>query len=334
MPKQWEKLAEAVEGIQELLIILHDDPDPDAIASGEALRYLLAESHGVDGQLAHRGIVGRAENRALVDYLGISLLQLPEDGWEPQCPVAILDTQPGAGNSPLPADYPAVAVIDHHGERSDGAAAFYDVRPWIGASSTILTQYLRAAGCKPTMKLATALFYGIKTDTKALSRDTSAADVAAYFYLLPFVEIDALVEIENAQVPAAYFRNLATAMEGARVYDDVVISTLGEMDYPDLAAEIADLFLRLEGVRWAICMGIYEDEVYLSVRARSEDANAEALARAAIGDSGSSGGRSTLAGGQAPVEGEDAEQTVEDICKRVLDYLDIPRDADGQPLLT
>lgn len=334
MPRRWEKLAAAVEGVEELLIILHDDPDPDAIASGEALRYLLAETHDIDGQLAHRGIIGRAENKALVDYLGIPLRQLPEEEFEPERPVAILDTQPGAGNSPLPADYPAVAVIDHHGERSNGTAKFYDVRPWIGASSTILTQYLRAAECKPTMKLATALFYGIKTDTKALSRDTSAADVAAYFYLLPFVEIDALVEIENAQVPAAYFRNLATAMEGARVYDDVVFSSLGEMDYPDLAAEIADLFLRLEGVRWAICMGIYEEEVYLSVRVRDEDADAEALARAAVGDRGSAGGRNTLAGGQAPLKGEDVEEMVEDIRRRVLDYLDIPPDADGQPLLT
>lgn len=334
MPKQWEKLAAAVEGIEELLIVLHDDPDPDAIASGEALRYLLAQTHEIDGQLAYRGIIGRAENRALVDYLGIALLQLPEQGFDPEQSVAIVDTQPGAGNSPLPADYPALAVIDHHGERTDAMATFFDVRPWIGASSTILTQYLRAAECKPPMKLATALFYGIKTDTKALSRDTSAADVAAYFYLLPFVEIDALVEIENAQVPAAYFRNLATAIAGARVYDDVVISSLGAMDYPDLAAEIADLFLRLEGVRWAICMGVYEGEVYLSVRTRSEDADAEALARAAVGDRGTAGGRNTLAGGQVSLDGENAEEMVGEICKRVLDHLDIPRDADGQPLLT
>lgn len=334
VPKRWEQLKETLQDVTEILILLHDDPDPDAIASGEALRYLLAETLDIEGQLAHRGTIGRAENRALVDYLSVALLQLPEEGFEPDRPVGVLDTQPGAGNIPLAADFPAVLVIDHHGELQDGDSAFCDVRPWIGASSTIITQYLRAAGCRPTMKLATALFYGIKTDTKALSRDTSAADVAAYFYLLPFVEIEALVEIENAQVPAAYFRNLATAMEGARVYDDVVISYLGQMDYPDLAAEIADLFLRLEGVEWAICLGVYDDTLHLSVRARREDANAEALALAAVGETGSAGGRNTLAGGQVPLQGEDAEEVVHAVRARIKDYLEIAADADGAPLLT
>lgn len=334
MPRRWEKLAEALAGIEELLIVLHDDPDPDALASGEALRYLLAQTLEIESQIVYRGVIGRAENKALVDYLDITLLQLPDGEFVPDKPVALLDTQPGAGNSPLPPDHPILAVIDHHGQPPDEASSFYDVRPWIGASSTILTQYLRAAECRPTMKLATALFYGIKTDTKALSRDTSAADVAAYFYLLPFVEVDALVEIENAQVPAAYFRNLAKAMEGALVYGNVVISSLGEMDYPDLAAEIADLFLRLEGVEWVIGMGSYEDALHLSIRAREEEADAEALAQAAVGERGSAGGRNTLAGGQIPLDGRDPQQVAEDARRRTLAYLEIPVDAAGEPLLT
>lgn len=334
MPRRWERLAEALAGIDELYIVLHDDPDPDAIASGEALRYLLAETSAIEGQLVYRGVIGRAENKALVDYLEITLLRLPEGDFEPDKPVILLDTRPGAGNNPLPAGQPVIAVIDHHAQPPEDDDSFYDVRPWIGASSTILTQYLRAAECKPTMKLATALFYGIKTDTKALSRDTSAADVAAYFYLLPFVEVDALVEIENAQVPAAYFRNLAKAIDGARVYGDVVISTLGEMDYPDLAAEIADLFLRLEGVEWVICMGSYEDDLYLSVRARQEDADADALARAAVGERGSAGGRNTLAGGQIPLDGRDPQQVAGDACRRTLKFLELPTGTEGEPLLT
>jgi nanoRNase/pAp phosphatase (c-di-AMP/oligoRNAs hydrolase) len=228
VPKRWEKLVAAVEGAERVLILLHDDPDPDAIASGAALRYLLHETLGIEGRLAYRGVVGRAENRALVEYLGEPMLNLPPHPVRTDWPVAMIDTQPGAGNSPIPAGHPTCIVIDHHSERPLENVTFADVRPWIGASSTILTQYLRTADVLPPTQLATALFYGIKTDTRALSRDTSAADVAAYFYLLPFIDVDAVVDIENAQVPAVYFRNLSTAIKGARVYDDIIFAYRGK----------------------------------------------------------------------------------------------------------
>ena len=336
MEKRWRQLSEAVEGCDQILILLHDDPDPDSVASGAALRFLLSEKLGVEGQVAYRGIIGRAENRALVDYLGVELEQLPSEPLMPELgskAVAVVDTQPGAGNSPLPAGYPAAIVIDHHSDLDGEGAIFRDVRPWIGASSTIMTQYLRAAGVKPPMRLATALFYGIKTDTKALSRDTSAADVGAYFYLLSFVDVDALVEIENARVPASYFRNLARAMEAAKLYDGVVVSFLDEVDYPDLTAEIADLFLRLEGVNWVICMGVYDETLYISVRARDEAADAEELAQEIIGEQGTAGGRNTLAGGQISLEGKDAHTIAEKLRQRIFEYLNVPQDAQGEPLI-
>lgn len=333
VPKRWEKLHEAVAGAERILILLHDDPDPDAIASGAALRYLLQETAGVEGRVAYRGVVGRAENRALVDYLDEPMENLPPHPVETDWPVAVIDTQPGAGNSPIPADHPACIVIDHHSERQLEDVTFADVRPWIGASSTILTQYLRTAGLIPPMRLATALFYGIKTDTRALSRDTSAADVAAYFYLLPFIDIDAVVDIENAQVPAVYFRNLSTAMQSARVYGAIIFAYVGTTRYPDLTAEIADLFLRLEGVEWVICVGAYENEMYISLRARNVEADAEALAKTMVGDEGSAGGRYTLAGGQVPLDGRSPDQVAAMLKERALAFLDVPADMEGEPLV-
>ena len=333
MPKPWERLREAVQNIDRVLILLHDDPDPDAVASGVALRYLLQAVWEIEGKVAYRGVIGRAENKALVEYLDTDLLCLENGELETEWPVALIDVQPGAGNSPIPAGYPALVVIDHHGELEGEGALYRDVRPWIGASSTIVTQYMRAAEIKPPAKIATGLFYGIKTDTRALSRDTSAADISAYFYLLPFVDVDAVVEIENAQVPAAYFRNLAKAMETASVYNGVVISYLGPTEYPDLAAEIADLLLRLEDIRWVVSMGVFDDEIYLSVRARDGDADAEELARVIVGDVGSSGGRNTLAGGQVPLDGQDPEKMAHSLTERALNHLQIPRSLSGEPLV-
>jgi nanoRNase/pAp phosphatase (c-di-AMP/oligoRNAs hydrolase) len=334
MPERWEKLQEAVAGAERVLILLHDDPDPDAVASGAALRFLLQEALGVASQIAYRGVIGRAENRALVDFLDVPMENLPPQPVQTEWPVAIVDTQPGAGNSPVPAAYPVCLVIDHHSEREQVQADFSDVRPWIGATSTILTQYLRTADLMPGLRLATALFYGIKTDTRALSRDTSAADVAAYFYLLPLIDIDSVVNIENAQVPSAYFRNLAKAIADARVQNGLISSFLGVIDYPDLTAEIADLFLRLEGTEWVVCLGAYDDDMYLSVRARSGDADAEQMAKAIVGGEGSAGGRNTLAGGQVPLGGRDPQGLASLLRRRALDYLQVPAGAAGEPLVT
>lgn len=336
MQKRWQTLKECLEGCVEILILLHDDPDPDAVACGEALRFLLSEQLGLRGRIAYRGVIGRAENRALVEFLAPEMDTLPEDEAPQRRPgeaVALLDTQPGAGNSPIPADYDVDVVIDHHSERENGAGHYRDVRPWIGALATILTQYLQVAGLKPTMRVATALFYGIKTDTKALSRDTSAADIAAYFYLLEFVDVDALVKIENAQVPAGYFKSLTTAMQTARVYNGVVFSYLGQSDYPDLTAEVADLLLRLEGVTWVVCMGAYEEQLYLSVRARTNEVDAEELAQVIIGEKGTAGGRNTLAGGQMPLNGANADEVVDTIRTRTLSYLQVPSNVEARPLV-
>ncbi|NLF66857.1 MAG: phosphoesterase [Chloroflexi bacterium] len=333
MPKRWEQLQEAVSGAERIQILLHDDPDPDALASGAALRFLLQETLGIEGQVAYRGVVSRAENRALVDYLDEPMENLPPHPVRTDRPVALIDTQPGTGNSPIPADHPACIVIDHHGERELERVTFADIRPWIGASSTILTQYLRTAELLPPTRLATALFYGIKTDTRALSRDTSAADVAAYFYLLPFIDVDAVVEIENAQVPAVYFHNLSIAMKGARVYDDIIFAYVGKAGYPDLTAEIADLFLRLEGVEWVICVGAYDGAMYISLRARNDEADAEELAKKMVGDEGSAGGRNTLAGGQVPLDGRDPGELAALLEKRALAHLQVPEDVEGEPLV-
>lgn len=336
MQKRWQALKECLDGYTEILILLHDDPDPDAMACGVALRYLAVERLGLPGKIAYRGVIGRAENRALVDFLQPQMERLADDETperRPEQGVALLDTQPGAGNSPVPASFNVDVVIDHHGDREDESGRFRDVRPWIGASSTILTQYLQAAELRPSARVATALFYGIKTDTKALSRDTSAADISAYFYLLEFVDVDALVQIENAEVSPGYFRSLTHAMETACIYNGVVFAYLGETDYPDLAAEVADLLLRLEGVEWVVCMGVFEEQLYISVRARAESADADKVAQAIVGDAGSAGGRNTLAGGQLPLNGADPESAVQQIMKRTLEHLQIPSSVEAKPLV-
>jgi nanoRNase/pAp phosphatase (c-di-AMP/oligoRNAs hydrolase) len=328
-----EQLLRAVDGTDGVLILSHNDPDPDAIASAVALRYLLRERGGVEARLVYQGIIGRAENRALVRYLGHPLRRLTTSDLRRSASTALVDAQPGTGNIALPPESSVAIVIDHHPQREATAAAtFADVRPDVGATSTILTEYLQAAEVEPDPPLATALFYGIKTDTRGLGRGASPADTSAYFYLQPRVDVEALVEIEDAQVPADYFKSFDATLRAARVYDGAVIAYVGPMDYPDLTAEMADLLLRLERSQWVICMGVYKDILTISVRTRNRG-GAGQLVQKIVGDRGTAGGHGVMAGGQIPLSGEDPEQMAQQLGRRVLQHLRVASGVMGKSLI-
>jgi len=330
-----DQLSTVLNGHSELLIIPHNDPDPDSIAAAMGLSYLVSEKFGIDPRIGYRGIVGRAENKALVRYLKYPLHRLNQDEIQRRIPIALIDAQPGAGNNPLPAGFPTKIVIDHHAWREETSLSeFIDVRPEVGASATILTEYLQAADLNIPSFLATGLFYGIKTDTMGLGRNTSPADTAAYLFLQPKVDVDALVQIERAQVSASYFKSLTSAIQAAHLYNnDLVVSYLGEMTYPDLGAEVADLLLRLQGIKWVICVGVYENDLILSVRSRSQRIRAGNLARQIIGTKGTAGGHGTMAGGQIRLLQQDPVQLSNQLVKSALQYLKGNDALDGKPLI-
>jgi nanoRNase/pAp phosphatase (c-di-AMP/oligoRNAs hydrolase) len=335
MPERLEQLAHAVGQAREILILPHTDPDPDAIASALALRYLLAARLGLEGQIVYKGIVGRAENKALVQYLGHPLRRLTRADLNTSQPVALVDTQPGAGNNALPPGHTAAIVLDHHPrqEATAAAVAFADVRPDMGATSTLLTQYLQAAGLEPPLPLATALFYGVQTDTLGLARGAGPADVAAYFYLQPRIDFEALAEIERAQVPADYFRQLDAAIRATRLYDEVALYYVGPMAYPDLAAEMADLLLRLKGLQWVIGMGVFKGNLILSIRTRDPRGGAGKLVQAIVGDRGTAGGHGSMASGHVPLRGQDPGQVAAQLGQRALQLLQVRAEVAGRPLL-
>jgi nanoRNase/pAp phosphatase (c-di-AMP/oligoRNAs hydrolase) len=329
-----ERLYETARDAGSILILTHNDPDPDAIASAVTLRYLLAQQVGIESTIAYQGMIGRAENRALVRYLDHPLELLIDADVKQSSRLALIDTQPGAGNINLPPGARVVLVIDHHARRIETAtASFADIRPELGATSTILTQYVQAAGVDPSSSLSTALFYGIKTITMGLSRDTSPADAAAYSYLQPRIDVGALAKIEHAQVPADYFRSFDAALRAARMYDGLIFAYVGVLAYPDLAAEMADVLLRLEKARWVICMGVYQKVFILSVRTRSREDAAEKLVQAIVAGEGSAGGHGTMAGGQIPLGSRGAKQKVRLFSQRALQHLGISPEDAGEPLI-
>lgn len=313
------RLLGAVEDASQVVVLTHDNPDPDAIASAAALAFLLDRSLGVETKLAFGGIVGRAENRALiaeleVDFHRIGSLDLPSSTL-----VALVDTQPRTGNNSLPEGRIASVVVDHHPERPETAATTYsDVRPEYGASCSILVEYLRAAGLEPEPSLATALFYGIQSETMDLGREVSPADVEVSIYLYPRSDPASISRIRHARVPPTYLHSVHEALERARRFGGLMWVPMGRLDYPDLGAELADMFMRVEGVDWVIASGRYHDDLLFSVRTYEAGAHAGDLMRRVIRERGSAGGHGMLAGAQVPLRAL-SDTEVEELLASLLD---------------
>jgi nanoRNase/pAp phosphatase (c-di-AMP/oligoRNAs hydrolase) len=299
---------DALQGVKRLLVCPHDDPDPDALAAAWGMEVLLAHELGCETTLAFEGIIGRAENRAMVRELGIRLRRL--EGIDPTDydGVVLVDSQPGAGNHSIPTDLPVLVCIDHHPKVDDGATVpWLDVRPDGECTSTIVLSYLNERGIELPPKLATALLYALKTDTRDLSREASSQDLEAWAQVSAVADKRALGVIINPQLEARYFHELRRALDVAVVTGSAVHAFLGDLPYPDLVAEIADLFVRRKGIQWSLCGGFYGGALRFSLRTEDPKGRAGRLAmRLARGFSGSAGGHGMTAGGRLPLEQPEA----------------------------
>ena len=334
MTSQLDALLEALEATPNILILPHNNPDPDAIASAVAAQYLIDKQLGRKCRIRYKGFIGRAENRALVKFLRNPLQPITDADIDWADALILVDNQPGAGNSASDGALPVAVIVDHHPLlRTSSHATFIDVRPKFGATATILTNYVQEANLPLSAPLATALFYGIKTDTLGLVRGVSEEDIAAYLYLQPYVDINALISIETAQVPADYFAQLDTAVREAQVYQEAIVAFIGPMSYPDLTSEMADLLLRLEGVQWSVCMGTHNGTLSISVRTRRRRGGAGKLIQAMVEEDGTAGGHGMMAGGQIPLDTWSTPTLVAELTRRMLLHLDISLTTVSTPLV-
>jgi|CXWL01.1.fsa_nt_gi nanoRNase/pAp phosphatase (c-di-AMP/oligoRNAs hydrolase) len=280
------------------LILTHDNPDPDAIASAVLLARLLRHQFGESATVGYGGLIGRAENRELVSELKVRLSPLRQLSFNNFEHFALVDAQPGTGNNQVPEDVVPDLVFDHHPLRAATARVpFADVRPGYGATVTILAEYLEACGLGLPSRIATGVVYALRSETQEFGREYSAPDKALYDRLLGLVDRGSLARIQNARLPLTYFRNLHDALENLHTVDTLVVSHLGEVEQPDIVPEIADLLLRLQGKTWSLSTGIFNDRLYLSIRTTNPRADAGTLMRRLVGRRGKGGGHGMLAGG-------------------------------------
>lgn len=320
-------------GAGPVLILTHDNPDPDALASGKAFATLLKSAWNIPSRMLYSGTVQRAENRAMLNLLTpewehIGVLT----GLDQYSALALVDTQPGAGNNCLPKSYTPHIVIDHHHpvRKKIETVPYTDVQPDVGATVTLVDQYLEAAGIVPDSDLATAMFYALKTDTRGLSRGASSLDNAIYIKLLNHIDYMKLNQIEQAGLSVPYFRAFSQGLLAAIVYSQSVVADLRTMHRPDLAAEMADLLIRLDEAQAVLCLGIYEQILHLSIRTKPLGQDAGLLVQRVIVPPGRAGGHGTMAGGQVPLAKQDINLLVNEIIRR---FLKVMREkGEGKPL--
>jgi nanoRNase/pAp phosphatase (c-di-AMP/oligoRNAs hydrolase) len=294
-----KKLVSTV-GDGKLAIIVHNNPDPDAISSAMGLKE-IAGSVGVKAEILYKGQIGHHENKAFVNILDVELDQSKDFKPSEYRKIALIECSVPGVNNLLPPDTPVSIIIDHHqADIEEVKAEYVDIRPNIGATATIMTKYLQDLEIPIKTELATALLYGIKVDTDDFRRNTDPADFMAAAYLYPLANHEILTKFETPSRSVEEIDVLGEAIKNREIKGSYLISNVGTIRNRDTLAQAADYLLTLEGITTTIVFGLGEDHIYISGRSRDVRINIGKVMQDAFG-ADKAGGHAMLAGAQIPL---------------------------------
>ena len=280
-----------------VLIMLHNDPDPDAMASGLALRNVLhrTKTTAIIGAMAG---VTRPENLRMVDLLDLHVEAITQDSLKEFDRIAMVDVQPHYFEGLIDR---VDLVIDHHPEQPGYTAVFKDIRPDYGSTSTILTEHLRAVDVNISERTATAMLYAIKSDTLFFNRQTNRVDLEAFSYLYSLADATMIRKMEGAEITPERLEYVIKAYQSGATVEQVFCAFLGPLSREDFIPYVADFFLQLEDVKWTVVAGIVDDSLVISVRNLGYSKNAGEFVRRHFLDIGNAGGHRAMAKAVIPM---------------------------------
>src|SRR5829696_773734 len=281
-----------------VLILLHNDPDPDALASGLALRNLLRRTKTTAIIGAMQGVT-RPENLRMANMLDIHVEQMTPTSFGGFDRVATVDVQPHYFGGMLDR---ADLVIDHHPEQPGYSAVFKDIRADYGSTSTILTEHLRAVDVNISERTATAMLYAIKSDTLFFARHTNRVDLEAFTFLYPLADAALIRKMEGAEITLERLNYVTRASQGGIMRDQVFSAFVGEAPREDFIPYTADFFLQLEDAKWTIIAGVVGGSLIVSVRNLGYSRNAGEFVKRWFSDVGNAGGHRAMAKAVVPME--------------------------------
>jgi len=303
-----------------VLILLHNDPDPDAMASGLALRNVLRRTKTTAIIGAIQGVT-RPENLRMVNLLDIHVEPVTAESLKEYDRLAMVDVQPHYFGGLIDR---VDLVIDHHPEQPGYTAVFKDIRADYGSTSTILTEHLRAVDVNISERTATAMLYAIKSDTLFFNRQANRVDIEAFSYLYPLADAALIRKMEGAEITLERLDYVMKAYRSGSLVDQVFCASLGATPREDFIPYVADFFLQLEDVKWTLIAGVVNDTLIVSVRNLGYTKNAGEFARRFFADIGSAGGHRAMAKAVVPMRAfreKFGDAPAEDIGKRLQELV-------------
>jgi nanoRNase/pAp phosphatase (c-di-AMP/oligoRNAs hydrolase) len=331
------ELLDLLSQFDEITIVMHDNPDPDAIAAGWGIQTLVEERLTQPVALVGGGAIVRAENRHMVDLLSPPIELVDHLAVHERAAVVLVDCGLGTTNHLVTRlGISPVAVIDHH-LRSKVAAGvpFLDSRPDVAASASIAASYLREQGIEPGEKLATAMLYALRAETRAFETHHSDLDRSVLRWLTERADPSMLAEIESAPLSREYFGELALALQSTTVFGDTAFCLLPRAEGAEIVGELADLLVRCRSIRRVLSGAVVEGDLVVSVRTERSRDSASRLVQTLLKGLGSGGGHAHRAGGKiAGLNGVPIRGTLKDeLRQRWLEACGIA-EASGTPLVS
>jgi nanoRNase/pAp phosphatase (c-di-AMP/oligoRNAs hydrolase) len=301
-------LSERSRALSPLLILTHDYPDPDALAAAYALAH-LAQHFGITSKIAYGGVIGRSENRAMIKMLKIPARKLRSMNFDKYRNIALVDTQPEFENNSFPEKRRPAIIIDQHPSVASPDADLSIVDGECGATCVIAAQALLLKGVSIPAKVATALAYGILSDTFDLYRAHRTDVIQTYLAVLHFCDMKLLAQIQNPPRSKEFFLTLGRALNRAILHRRLLASHLGFVENPDMVSQMAEFLLTYEHAQWSFCTGRYRGKIYVSLRTTKANIQAGDILRSVFDDPRKAGGHDAIAGGsyriaQNPTEKE------------------------------
>lgn len=272
--------------------------DPDAIASALALKRFFWRKVRKT-VICRVNAVKRSDNLAMLKSLRIKLPYIKQVDTEEITRWAIVDSQPHHHKSLSNINFSI--LIDHHPPAPEFDIPFIDIREEYGANSTIMTEYLRAAAINPSEKLATALFYGIKTDTNNFARTSTTADIKAFRYLYPHVNLNIIKKIESSEINKKNIAHFRKAFDSLEFIGNTAYIHMDAIKDPDALVIIADFFLKMAETSWCMVSGIYGQKIIIIIRSAGFRLNAGKVATQLFAKLGPAGGHKSAARVEIPV---------------------------------
>jgi nanoRNase/pAp phosphatase (c-di-AMP/oligoRNAs hydrolase) len=279
-------------------VLVMINADPDAIASAMAIRRLLWRKV-VGVVLTHVNVIERPDNLAMAKLLGAKLIHVDAINPAQYNRLVLVDSQPDH-HERFPAVDPDV-IIDHHPPGPEKYKGLTDIRPDYGAASTIMTEYLKAAKIKPSAKLATALYLGIKTDTSNFERRAIMADVQAFQFIYRYTNTFVARRIEQAEIKPEFLKYFSRALDRHHLKRHKRIVHLGRVETPDICVIVADFFMRVSDIKWSIVSGIYGKTLIVILRNDGISKDAGKTAQNIFGAMGTAGGHKSMARAEVPL---------------------------------